>query len=472
MTYRVCVSILAGALCLAGCRRDNPQPTAPPEPDKSTRQLTNRIDVPAAVRANLGITFARVESRHVARTIRVPGRFELMPQARREYRTMLGGRVELHVSQFDRVRPGQLLYTLDSPQWRELQERLSETESQVLQARAREKMIDPLTAAHEQHHEELNNGVEIWTERVRQLEPMRASGAVTAEEFAQARAALATTRAELAEVMEKEAELRARKVEVAAELSARQERFELLISNASSLLGLPADELLATDPKSPQRHPRWREIRLVEVRATTQGVVESIATTSGSWASETSLVLSTIQPHNVRFRARGLQSDLSRLRDGLPGRIVPPKASGPALDGAMEGTITLGLTADPDERTIELFMTPEKLSAWARPGVAAHLEIVAEGGAAPELAIPASAVIRDGLQTILFRRDPSNPDRVIRLEADLGVSDGRWVVIQSGVKEGDEVVLDGVYPLMLATSGTMQKGGHFHADGTWHGEDH
>ncbi len=45
----------------------------------------------------------------------------------------------------------------------------------------------------------------------------------------------------------------------------------------------------------------------------------------------------------------------------------------------MQGTITLGLSADPDERTLELFMTPEKLSAWARPGVGAHLEIVAEG---------------------------------------------------------------------------------------------
>ncbi|MGE0480343.1 MAG: efflux RND transporter periplasmic adaptor subunit [Phycisphaerae bacterium] len=423
------------------------------------------------MRANLGITFAKVESRNVARTIRVPGRFELSPQARREYRTMLGGRVELHVAQFDRVEPGQLLYTLDSPQWRELQEKLNETESQLLQARARAESIDPLMAAHEQHHIELENGVQIWTERVQQLEQMRDTGVVTAEEFAQARAALATTRAELAEVREKEAELRSRKVEVQAELNASLERFELLISNAGSLLGLSTDELLVTDPKSPQQHPRWREIKLVEVRATVPGAVEAVALTSGAWASETNLVLTTIQPERLRFRARGLQSDLNRLRDGLPGRIVPPKGSGPALDGTMEGVISLGLSANPDERTIELFMTPASLNNWARPGVAAHLEIVAEGTASPELAIPASSAIRDGLQTIVFRRDPANPDKVIRLEADLGVSDGRWTVISSGVKEGDEVVLNGVYPLMLATSGTMQKGGHFHADGTWHEGD-
>jgi hypothetical protein len=40
--------------------------------------------------------------------------------------------------------------------------------------------------------------------------------------------------------------------------------------------------------------------------------------------------------------------------------------------------------------------------------------------------------------------------------------------VQSGLREGDEVVLDGVYQLMIATSGTVEKGGHFHPDGTFH----
>jgi hypothetical protein len=82
-------------------------------------------------------------------------------------------------------------------------------------------------------------------------------------------------------------------------------------------------------------------------------------------------------------------------------------------------------------------------------------------------------VTRDGTRSIIFRRDPANPDKVIRMDADLGVNDGRWVTIGSGVKEGDEIVLDGVYQLMLATAGNAPKGGHFHSDGTFHeGEDH
>ena len=54
------------------------------------------------------------------------------------------------------------------------------------------------------------------------------------------------------------------------------------------------------------------------------------------------------------------------------------------------------------------------------------------------------------------------------MEADLGVTDGRFVVLASGVKAGDEIVVDGNYQLMLATSGSTAKGGHFHSDGTFH----
>ena len=56
----------------------------------------------------------------------------------------------------------------------------------------------------------------------------------------------------------------------------------------------------------------------------------------------------------------------------------------------------------------------------------------------------------------------------------MGVDDGRWIAINSGLSLQDEVVLDGVYELKLASqqSGATQKGGHFHADGTFHGEDH
>ena len=183
------------------------------------------------------------------------------------------------------------------------------------------------------------------------------------------------------------------------------------------------------------------------------------------------MLLSVVDPTRLRFHARALQSDLGRLRDGLPSRLVPPQGGSLAAAKPLEATVAIGPAADPADRTVDLFATPSVLEPWARDGVGGFMEVTLAGGRS-ELAIPLSAVIRDGGKPIIFRRDPANVDKVIRMEADLGVSDGRWVVIQSGVKAGDEIVVGGNYQLGLASSGSAPKGGHFHSDGTWHeGED-
>ena len=217
--------------------------------------------------------------------------------------------------------------------------------------------------------------------------------------------------------------------------------------------------------------PRWHTLSIVEVRAAVSGIVESIGVTNGSAVESGALVLSTVQPELIRFHAQGLQGDLGRLRDGLTARVVPPGVGSVDTMDSMEGTLQLGLGADPDERTIDLLLTPTKLSTWARSGVSGYLEVILEGGT-PDLAIPLSSVTRDGTRSIIFRRDPADPDKTIRMEADLGINDGRWIVIGSGVKAGDEIVVDGVFQLMLATAGNAPKGGHFHSDGTFHDGSH
>ena len=106
--------------------------------------------------------------------------------------------------------------------------------------------------------------------------------------------------------------------------------------------------------------------------------------------------------------------------------------------------------------------------------MSAFLEVTVEATDGPALAIPRSAIVKDGIVHVFFRRDPADPNKAIRVEADMGVSDGRWVALNSGVMLSDEVVLNGAYELKLATqqSGVSQKGGHFHADGTFHADDH
>jgi hypothetical protein len=266
--------------------------------------------------------------------------------------------------------------------------------------------------------------------------------------------------------------LRAEQRQAETALANAQRTREHALYRASAATGIPGAQLAAEARHEGQAVPAYRLIDWIEVRATEAGVVETLALTDGSFAQAPSLVLSTIDPENVRFRAMALQSDLARLGAMPEARIVPPTTPDIPMGDGVEASVIIGLEANPEQRTVTLLATPAEGRAWIRPGVSAFLEVVAETTGGPALAIPRTAVVRDGITHVFFRRDPSDPNKAIRVEADLGVDDGRWVAINSGLSLNDEVVLDGAYELKLASeqSGVSQQGGHFHADGTFHGE--
>ncbi len=420
---------------------------------------TNRIDVPQAVRQNLGITFANVERRRVASTLRVPGRFEVLPTARREYRAALPGFVRLLVSQYEQVEKDQPIFRLDSPEWHRIKQELHEAEVGIERATAE------LTVA-QRTRTEAEQVAEAMQKRIDALAGAEVRRAELDTEVAVRRAAIPRLEAEI-------------KVKEAA-LDEAMHDLQLHIVKAASLLGVSADFLRETE-KGDGGHEtqRWFSINHVDVLARDAGIVETIGVTDGAWVEANTLIATTINPMAVRVRAVGLQSDMAKLTNGLNAVVLPPRGAtqgttGGATgepDAGLPGKLQIGPVADPDQRTVDLIVTPENTAAWARPGVSSLMEIVTDGSAKPELAIPVSAVIRDELTQIFFRRDPNDPNKVIRMEADLGISDGKWVVIKSGVTEGDEVVLDGVYELKLAGGAQgAQGGGHFHADGSWHPE--
>ncbi|MEM6277881.1 MAG: hypothetical protein AAF733_00280 [Verrucomicrobiota bacterium] len=395
---------------------------------------TNRVEIPSTVRDNLGITFAQVERRIVETTIRVPGFFELRPRATMEYRPLMPGQVEFAVDELEFVEPGTVLYRFRSP---ELLELLSE--------------IDVARASLE--HARLHS--ETVEERLAALE---------AAAF-------------------KRADLQSESDDLKAEIAKSETELEASLNRAARILNfhgsLEADsltpqKLLAEVEIDGEQMPYYRSIDAFEVRASEKGYVDSFAVTNGAYVEEATLLLTTIDPENVRFRALGMQADLPIFTKAETARVVPPQASGADINLSVEASFQLGLSADPEARSVTLIAEPEKILPWIRPGVSAFLEVAEESTSGFVLAIPRSAVVKDGITHVFFKRDPDNANKAIRVEADLGVDDGRWIEVRSGVGPNDEVILDGAYELKLATaqSGTAQKGGHFHADGTFHADDH
>lgn len=441
---------LLGSVLMTGCSNESSGAQAPAQ-EESSGAPTNRIDIPATVRSNLGITFSKVERRRVDSTIRVPGAFELQPLARREYRLTLPGAVRLEVDQYQRVEPGDLLFRFRSPEWPELQHEIIVGEQDIESAHAD---IEVARA----RIDEAQRNIALMRDRLSSLSDAEIRNADLEAQTAELEASLPRLRAELRQVETK--------------LANAERTREHALHRASAATGIPEERLAVESEHNGVAVPAYRTIDWIEVRATEPGVVEMLALTDGSFAEAPSLVLSTVDPTKVRFRAMALQADLVRLGTTPEARIVPPSTPGiPPSDG-VDASVTIGLEANPEQRTVTLVATPGEGRAWIRPGVSAFLEVVAETTGGPALAIPRAAIVKDGITHVFFRRDPQDPNRAIRVEADMGVDDGRWVVINSGLSLNDEVVLDGAYELKLASeqSGTSQRGGHFHADGTYHDE--
>lgn len=447
-----CTILLALMLTACSASEDKPNDRVGQDDEASP---TNRIDIPPTVRGNLGITFAKVERREVANTIRVPGAFELQPLARHEYRMPLPGWIELLVDQYDEVETGNPVYRFRSPQWPELQHEIIQGEQAIHAARAEIGVADEKII-------EARKRLELLRERLE---------ALASAEFRQAELEL-----QAAELEASIPRLKAEKRLAETKLSNAERTREHALHRAAAATDLSEAALAADVPHDGRTLPAYQTIDWIEVRASQPGVVQELHVTDGAYVEPPSLVFTTIDPSRVRFRAMGLQSDLPRLSngDGAVARIVPPRTPGIEINDSLEASLTIGLEAQPEQRTVTLLATPVETRLWTRPGVSAFLEVVVESTGGPALAIPRSAIVKDGIEHVFFRRDPADPNKAIRTKADMGVNDGRWVAINSGITLQDEVVLDGAYELKLATeqSGITTAGGHFHADGSFHvGED-
>ncbi len=441
---------------LVGCGADQqvdshanaPDTHAPSEPAAS-----NIVDIPTSVQKNLGITFAPVQLRRVAQTLRIPGAFELQPLARKEYRMSLAGRVDIQVDEYQKVEEGQVLYRFQSTVWPELMHEIIEGE-QAMQSAAADLIVAKARIA------EARLKLTVLEERIANL---------AKAEFKRADLELAA-----AELRASFPRLEAEQSASEAAVSNAKRSYEHALHRASTATRLPEETLVAPVAGSDGQQPYYETIEWIDVRADAAGLVEKLFVTNGAYVDAPDAVLSTVMPDRVRFRALALQSDLPKLAGISSARIVPPQSSATEIGDDVGSDLTLGLEGMPKERFMTVFAKPEQARDWIRPGISAFLEIELDATADQVMAIPRSAVLQDGLVHVFFRRNPKNPGQAFRVEADLGVDDGRWIEVHSGVMAGDEVVMQGVFELKLAAerSGGTPKGGHFHADGSFHAEDH
>ena len=456
------LTLVSGLLVFfVSCQRERPVDREAEKPNDEAPLTPGRIAIPDPVRRNLGITFAKVEARPVSTTRRYPGRFEVLPEARKDYHAPTPGRLRLQIQELQEVLPGQVLFHLEAPRLRDLARLLAEAEAGAREAKAQIDGLPAFKEAHKSHETVLQEAVELWTARVRELDALAEAGGGRANDRAEARAALMAARVDLAETQEKDAELGSRERELRSRLQGAEERIALLHREIADLKSAFERTGNATTSASSASE--------ILVRAEVQGRVAVLEPADGAWVEEGAHILQIVEPGRVRFRAAIPQGDWASIAGFTEARLSPLQESAGA-DSSLTARLRFLPEAQASTRTIDALAVPDEVRPWSQPGMVGYLEMTPKD--APRvLAIPKRSVLRDGAKFIFFRRDHRAPDFAIRTEADLGADDGKFVEVRTGLVDSDEVIVEGAYQLLLATSSTLQAGGHFHADGTFHVED-
>ncbi len=458
-TVRNSVLALTALSMLASCSRDDPSEA----PNKADTSITNRIAVPSEVVANLGITFAQATRGKVGSWIPVPGELYVPGTHRWNLRAPAQGRLTAVAPRWKEVEAGDVVAELTTPKLREAQQDLiavysrranAKEESEAAHARLAEgeaqlrtaKELESASLERREHLRKLNKGANAFATK-ELLDSQRAHAEA-------GRAALE------AAVRRDELRIAARRKELLR--AGAQLRVDQSLSAFSLLTGRTLEELL----DSREGAEDWKTLESVVVRAPASGTVVDVPVSRGETVDEGDPLVLVLDSSELRFRGWLPEGDIRSLRHGAPVRIELPggiapvttKLLGPmpVADRATRRVQVEALVANPDKTL------PQGLSATA------HVQV--EESASEEVLLPEDCVVTDGLEMIVFRRDPKDAGFVIRTPVELGLRGAGNVEVLSGVLAGDFVVQKGIYQLKQTGLGKAPQGGHFHADGTWHAE--
>jgi hypothetical protein len=199
---------------------------------------------------------------------------------------------------------------------------------------------------------------------------------------------------------------------------------------------------------------------VVTVRATTDGMIESLIAQDGSWLETGASAIQTVCMQHLRFKALVTASDVMNLKNGMSAKVE-----------SHIGRIRIGIGDDSGLVPVYVLFDND-VNAFA--GIRSYAECVTDKTEAEHIAIPSNCIVSIGLQPTVFVRDVHDQERFIATAVIPKSTGSGWTAVDGLPFHDCEVVSDGAYELKLAlpTSNESKPAGHFHADGTFHEGEH
>ena len=195
----------------------------------------------------------------------------------------------------------------------------------------------------------------------------------------------------------------------------------------------------------------------IGITAPIGGVIDRILAAAGARVTPDEPILSLINSAAPHIQAQVPENRLAQIDPKLGGRFIPSGQTGAKVPIKF---IALGQEIDPATRTVPLTFAFESPNQGVPLGSVGTLEIGSKQ-AAEALAVPTAAIVEEDGIPIVFVQ--VSGETYQKRAVALGVRDGSWIEVKSGVAEGERVATDGAYAILLSTkSGTIPAHGHAH----------
>ena len=204
-------------------------------------------------------------------------------------------------------------------------------------------------------------------------------------------------------------------------------------------------------------------IPTVELKAPITGIIVTVRATVGEHVNTDAPVCTILNTETVLIEAQLPESDLGRLGSShgatyettaQPGTFVPILGTG---GGRL---VFLGTTVDAKTRTVPVVYEVPNPAGRLRIGMA--LNVYVETAHVTEaLAVPASALVEEDGRAVAFVQ--VSGETFHKRDLTLGIQDGAFIQVLSGLSPGERVVTKGAYAIRLASvSTTIPAHGHAH----------
>lgn len=195
----------------------------------------------------------------------------------------------------------------------------------------------------------------------------------------------------------------------------------------------------------------------IGITAPIDGVIDRVLAALGARVTPDEPVFSIVNSAAAHVQAQAPESRLAQIDPKLGGRFIAAGQTSAALPIKF---IALGQEIDPATRTVPLTFAFESANQRLPLGSVGTLEIGSKQ-AVDALAVPLVAIVEEDGIPIVFVQ--VSGETYQKRDVTVGVRDGPWIEVKSGVAEGERVATDSAYAILLSTkSGTIPAHGHAH----------